>query len=264
MCTLILGVEVLGPRTVLLAANRDEDPSRPSDPPLILRERPRVVGGRDRLAGGTWLALRGRHAAVAMLNRRPSRAPARPPSAASPPLRSRGLLALDAAAAEAGSVALPGAILARARELLGADAGAAGVAYAPFSLVVASPGGSWLVVHDGESPRRALPIGGGWHVLTHQELDDPEEPRAAWLLAQLAGYSPASRSAAEARLAGLLAHHADPSSPAVCVHEGRMPTVSSALLWLAPEEAGYAHAEGRPCTAAYADCTHLLAPAEPD
>ncbi|HKQ57135.1 MAG TPA: NRDE family protein, partial [Candidatus Eisenbacteria bacterium] len=70
MCTLILGRDVVAPGTVLLAANRDEDPRRPSAPPMVLRERPRLVGGRDLQAGGTWLAVRDARAMVAILNRR--------------------------------------------------------------------------------------------------------------------------------------------------------------------------------------------------
>jgi uncharacterized protein with NRDE domain len=273
VCTLILGIEVLGPRTVLLAANRDEDPARPADPPLVLRGSPLVAGGRDRQAGGTWLALRGRCAAVAMLNRRPRGAsrpepgPADPAalSTTAPPraLRSRGLLAIDAAAAEAGANEVPRAILAKAEALTGVDSGLpGGMAYAPFSLVVASPAGCWLMTNDGETPLHTRPIGPGWRVLTHEELDDPREPRSAWLVRELAGWAPASRAAAEARLTALLKLHADeaaPGAPAVCIHEGRMRTVSSALVWLAPGEAAYSHAEGPPCRATFVDYTRLLA-----
>ena len=41
--------------------------------------------------------------------------------------------------------------------------------------------------------------------MTHEELDDPAEPRAAWLVRQLVGYAPLSREEAEARLYRLLA-----------------------------------------------------------
>lgn len=267
MCTLILGVDVLGPRTVLLAANRDEDPARPSDPPQVLSERPRVVGGRDRQAGGTWLALRGPHAAVAMLNRRSRRRSAPSPLAAdarqeeasmiatAPARRSRGLLALEAAAAEPTGGSIPHAILARAEVLTGV------APYAPFSLVVASPDGCWLLALDGTGPARSTPIGPGWHVLTHEDLDDPREPRAAWLGRALAAFAPGSRAEAEVGLTALLRLHAResrPGSPAVCIHAGRMRTVSSALVWLAAGEAAYAHAEGRPCTQPFEDLAHLL------
>jgi hypothetical protein len=274
VCTLILGIEVLGPRTVLLAANRDEDPARPADPPLVLRERPLVVGGRDRRAGGTWLALRGSLAAVAMLNRRPRGASRSEPGPAGPAvlggtvppagaLRSRGLLAVDAAATEAAGDEIPGSVLARAEALAGVGAGLpGGIAYAPFSLVVASPAGCWLLTNDGATPPHTRPIGCGWHVLTHEEMDDPREPRAAWLVRELAGWAPASRAAAEARLTALLKLHAGeaaPGAPAVCIHAGRMCTVSSALAWLAPGEAAYSHAEGPPCTATFVDYSRLLA-----
>src|SRR6266850_923872 len=96
---------------VVIAANRDEDPARPSDPPGVLNESPRLVGGRDRRAGGTWLAVRERRAAVAMLNRRgvAGDAPGRPGAGAGvavgrgaaggDTLRSRGLLTLEVAKA---------------------------------------------------------------------------------------------------------------------------------------------------------------------
>src|SRR5580765_3334545 len=58
MCTVLVGRDVTGPGEILVAANRDEDPARPSDPPGILLDSPRLVGGRDRIAGGTWLAVR--------------------------------------------------------------------------------------------------------------------------------------------------------------------------------------------------------------
>ena len=65
MCTLLLGLDTVARGSVILAANRDEDPARPSAPPGLLRERPRVAGGPDGLTGGTWLAGRGPRAAVA-------------------------------------------------------------------------------------------------------------------------------------------------------------------------------------------------------
>ncbi len=251
MCTLILGVEVLGADTVLLGANRDEDPARPSAPPGVLVESPRVVGGRDLTAGGTWLAVRGREAVIAMLNRRPEPGERRPASEPAPRLRSRGLLALDVAAA-------PGD---RTGEALAAFAAERATVhpYAPFSLVVATPDSCWLVTGPGE-PARIAP---GWHVLTHTRLDDPGEPRAAWLAGALRDFAPPSRAAAEARVAGLLSLHAGvggTAAPAVCIHQGRMRTVSSALAWLAPGEVAYAHAEGPPCVTPFEDQTHLLPP----
>jgi uncharacterized protein with NRDE domain len=223
---------VVEPETVLLAANRDEDPRRPSDAPAILEPAPRIVGGRDRVAGGTWLAFHGRTTAVAMLNRRGP--------LPQPVTRSRGLLALDVARDPSASVV---------HDALTRDA------YAPFTLVVATAAGAWLIAWDGETAHEST-IAPGWHALTHAELDDETEPRTAWLAKSLAAFRPRSRREAEAGAVERLARH---ETPAVCLHEGAMVTVSSALVWLARGDASYAHAEGHPCTSPFVDMTHLLA-----
>lgn len=270
MCTLIVGRDVLSPGSVLLAANRDEDPARPSDPPGLLRESPRLVGGRDRRAGGTWLAVRERQAAVAVLNR----GPGGPPGAER---RSRGLLVLDVAAvSEDFPAGLDPAgerreLLARLHDLAGPGLPFAALcrafaalwegSYAPFTLLFASPGACWTLALEAGGVPRAGRVSPGWHVLTHAELDDPREPRTARLLEELAGFAPRSVEKAEQRLGDLLRSHGDPASgvPPVCLHEGRMVTVSASTVWLASGEARYRHAEGRPCERALEDRTALLA-----
>jgi len=246
MCTLIIGQGVLAPGSVLIAGNRDEDPSRPSRPPGVLRDVPRLVGGADGRAGGTWMAIRERRAAVAMLNRwsgvEPSPADAGGADGrAASLLRSRGLLTLDLAGAEN-----PRAVaLQSARD-----------AYAPFNAVYASPEGSWLWAHRGGLGEDALlPIEPGWHVLTHRELDDPAEPRAAALVSRLRGFRPSGVDEARALVTSLLASH---GPPAVCIHQGRMVTVSSFVVWLAPDAARYHHLDGRPCERTFEDVSHLL------
>jgi len=252
MCTLILGLETIGPGSVFVAANRDEDPARPSAPPAVLREDPRVVGGRDLLKGGTWLALRGRRAVIAMLNRR-----AEPGSAAR---RSRGLLALDVAAAGDGS---PDA----ARRF--AEHAVRKGEFAPFSLLFASAAGSWLLANDGAGVREAFPIAPGWHAITHTDLDDASEPRTRWLTGRLRSFGPRSTAEAERGLLALLRAHGDEApaagepAPPVCLHAGPMRTVSAAIAILAPDGARYVHIEGRPCTGVALDCTHLLEAATP-
>ena len=231
MCTLILGIGILGAETLVLGANRDEDPARPSDVPARLVETPPVVGGRDRVAGGTWLAVRGREAAIAMLNRRGRAGPA--------PTRSRGLLALDVARELDPAAAFDELVRQR---------------LAPFTLVVAARKRTWLLAWDGERARMIEPAA-GWHVLTHTELDDPEEPRAAWLLKSLAAFAP--KSAGEARQ-GVIERLQRHESPAVCLHEGPVRTVSAAWIELAERGARYEHAEGPPCTTPFTDYTSLL------
>jgi uncharacterized protein with NRDE domain len=240
MCTLVFGLDVLGPHTVVLATNRDEDPTRASEPPQVLLREPLVVGGRDAVAGGTWLALRaGAEPAVAMLLNR------RDPTPDKAGRRSRGLLTLDVAAAE------------NPREYALAEAAIGH--YAPCSLIWLSPKDRWhLSIRAGRAPTLE-PIASGWHAITHFEMDDATDPRATWALQRLAKWKPPSREEAEKRLTSIITAHAHGAAPAFCLHEGRAPTVSAALVWLGPGEPVYRHAQGRPCVTPFEDQSHLLA-----
>jgi uncharacterized protein with NRDE domain len=257
VCTLLLGWNTVAPGSVILAANRDEDPARPSRPPEVLIEDPRVVGGRDLTKGGTWLAIRERRAAVAMLNRRSDPGV----GGAEAGLRSRGLLALEVAAAGDGT-ALPA--LEHAFDAI------RGASFAPFSLLFASPEACWLVTHDPAGRTTASRVFPGWHALTHADLDDPHEPRTAWLMRSLARLGPRSIDETERELAVLLRSHganaagndaasSERDAPPVCLHEGPMVTVSASTAFIARDETRYRHAEGRPCEHELRDCSELLA-----
>jgi hypothetical protein len=277
MCTLLIGDGILGRGTLLVGANRDEDPARPSHPPRLLREAPPVVGGRDVVAGGTWLAVRERRAVVAVLNRRDrwtSPRPAAAPEVATAPAgpavafpapppgrRSRGLLALEAAAADGavGDVsALADAAVHSALRALEVDA------YAPFSLAFLAPGCCRLLTHDPGAAPQIRDLDPGWHVLTHADLDDAREPRTARLLESLAGFGPRGEDEAIAGLLARLSWHGTPAGPGacavppVCIHHGRAVTVSSALVSISPGGARYLHVEGRPCEVSPVDYSRLL------
>lgn len=260
MCTLIIGRHVLGRGSVIVAGNRDENPSRPSDPPGVLRTAPRVVGGRDAVAGGTWFAFRERRAAVAMLNRRDSP----PPAGAT--VRSRGLLAIDLATVAEDyvpttplrSMVNPGDPLARAALHVARDALDAS-RFAPFSAVFISSGSCWVFAHRGGThPPHIRSLRRGWHVITHADPDDPMEPRTAALLGRLSGWKPADFEEACMGLHERLSWHGTGADDAVCIHEGRMVTVSSFVAWLAPGEAGFKHLDGRPCEGTYDDYSNVL------
>jgi hypothetical protein len=189
-----------------------------------------VVGGRDRLNGGTWLAVRD-VCAVAILNRRPST----PGAEAAGALRSRGLLTLDVARTT------------DARDLAKAARKAALVQvqahrFAPFTLVFMTQDRAWTLGWDGTE--QFMEIGDGWHVITHMDLDDPAEPRTQRLLGELRGWRPESWSAASTGLIERLAQH---DEPRVCLHEGRMRTVSFSLVAFTADGVAYRHGEGRPC-----------------
>ncbi|HZD97636.1 MAG TPA: NRDE family protein, partial [Micromonosporaceae bacterium] len=69
MCTVLLRRSPGARWPILLAAVRDEFTGRAWDPPAAhWPEEPSIFGGRDRLAGGTWLAVdRDRPAVAALL-----------------------------------------------------------------------------------------------------------------------------------------------------------------------------------------------------
>jgi hypothetical protein len=174
-----------------------------------------------------------------LLNRRPL-------PGAPLPARSRGLLVIDVARA--------------ADPLATARAEAASGRYGPCTLVHAAPATCWWLAIAGDGAVRTGEIAPGWHAITHAELDDTSEPRTAWLVGQLAGLRAGAAAPALERFASLLAHHGDATSPPVCLHEGRMQTVSAALIALSPLHVVYRHAEGRPCTQPFVDVFSSPAP----
>jgi uncharacterized protein with NRDE domain len=91
VCLLIALFQVVPDTPLVVAANRDELLDRPALPATVLRDRePRILGGRDLLAGGTWLAVN-EHGVVAGLTNQPSG------SGRDPTKRSRGELPLACA-----------------------------------------------------------------------------------------------------------------------------------------------------------------------
>jgi len=256
-----MGLGVLGPGTLLLGANRDESPGRPSAGPARLRERPPVVGGRDLVAGGTWLAVREARVVTALLNRRPADDAAIHDRST---LRSRGLLCLDAAALgpplETGGALDPGTGEPYPARLDAALRLAARGTYAPCSLVGLEAGGpSWVIALEPDRAPRTRTLEPGWHVITHADLDDADEPRTQSLLARLRGARVRNADEGFDLLRALLRDHGDGGATAVCVHRDRFPTVSSTLLALGGIAAPrYDHANGPPCTATYAPHAALL------
>jgi uncharacterized protein with NRDE domain len=91
VCLLVFAWHSERDHPLVVGANRDERLDRPAHALCVLRERdPRILGGRDCLAGGTWLAVN-EHGVVAGLTNRPS------PGGRDPTKRSRGELPLLAA-----------------------------------------------------------------------------------------------------------------------------------------------------------------------
>ncbi|HOD35103.1 MAG TPA: NRDE family protein [Syntrophales bacterium] len=66
MCLIFVAYKYRAPYDLVIAANRDEFYERPSAPAEFWKENPSVLGGKDLIAGGTWLGITrtGRFAAI--------------------------------------------------------------------------------------------------------------------------------------------------------------------------------------------------------
>jgi uncharacterized protein with NRDE domain len=241
VCTILFSWQPGAPTAGVLVANRDELRSRPSDPPMRLRDEPDLWGGRDRLAGGTWLAVDRAGRLCAVTNRHLGEAP----SARDASRRSRGELPLRVL--EAGDEASTKQLL----ESLNARA------YNPVNVLYLSRESAWWVGLDDKHGRQFRDVAPGVHALSVQDLDDPADPKTRRLLEQ-AGTAAAGASAdphaVRDRFAALLRSHEQygelPQS-AACIHGDEYGTVSSATVVIGLGGAEFRHAEGPPCVTDY-------------
>src|SRR5918997_5633669 len=101
MCLLVFASRLGAELPLAVGANRDEQLERPAVPLEVLQAvGPRVLGGRDLLAGGTWLAVN-EHGVVAGITNRPLVEQGRDASK-----RSRGELPLALASASTARAAV--------------------------------------------------------------------------------------------------------------------------------------------------------------
>jgi hypothetical protein len=169
VCTV---VALVRPNFVLLAANRDERLDRPWDPPdAWWPDRPDVVAGRDRTAGGTWMGIN-RHGVVATVLNRPGTLG---PAAGK---RSRGelpLMALDHPTAARAAAAIT--------EL---DASA----WRGFNMVLADGTGAIFIRGVGHGRPRAEALPAGVSMVTAHDPNDLNSPRTARHLARFEATEP--------------------------------------------------------------------------
>ncbi len=244
MCLLVVASQVVAGEPLIVGANRDEVLERPSTAVTVLDAGPpRMVGGRDELSGGTWLAVN-EHGVCAGLTNQP-RGDAKDPSK-----RSRGELPLELA-----------------RHATAADAVAALLsAFRP-----ADYNGSWLLVGDrtslyfvdftgsGEGAAIALPP--GIHVLENRALGEAS-PKVDLVRAGL-DVPPDGDEVAEA-FRRVLVDHRNPEgeerpNAANCVHLEAFGTRSSCIVRVPSGKAAPRLwvADGPPCTTAYEDVSCL-------
>lgn len=259
MCTIAIAFDHLADAPLAIAANRDELYDRPARAPVVLA--PGIVGGRDDVLGGSWLAFTrdGRFAAVT--NQRaadPTRAP-----------RSRGELIL-------------GLVAAGDRAAMRAYADAIDpTQYASANLLFGDASGVDLVYLRRSGTRERLALPPGVTVLANDRVDAPGQIRRARVEAALSGARTLADYTAAAR--AILADHTPapdvdvlpplpPGAPvppglraaleAPCIHTPRYGTRSSTLAALVPGAvASLAWADGPPCTTPFVDALPLLAAA---
>ena len=159
MCTLVILYRPDHDWPVLIAANRDEMLDRAwSAPARHWPDRPEVVAGRDKLAGGSWLGVNEHGVAAGILNRMGSLGP-------DANKRTRGELVLEALDHSDAAAA------AEALSVLDGDA------YRSFNLVVADNSGAFWLRHDGKAAIRSEAIPPGFSMFTAHDRNSPESPR---------------------------------------------------------------------------------------
>jgi len=244
MCTLAIFVQSLPGYSLVIAANRDEFLDHEATGPELLTPTPRIVGGRDLRAGGTWLAISEHGVVAGLLNRRTEALPlASKRSRGELPMLALGERSAAAAAARIGALD--------------------GETYNAFNLLVADRHEAW-VAQNHEHEMRITPLAAGLHLVSNLDVDDPTCPKIARSHVRFAAAGDAfvtDRDEARLRDAvhAIVADHTltlDPRLPdalgAICVHAGRFGTRCSSLLFL--DDAGrWRHwfAAGPPCERAY-------------
>jgi len=261
VCLLVFAWQVETGYPLVVAANRDERLDRPADTIAVLQEAdPRVLGGRDLLAGGTWLAVN-QNGVVAGLTNRPS------PGGRDPSKRSRGELPLMIAGrptAEEGVAEIVGRVEADQ--------------YNPAWLLVADRRSLFSIELGGGQATVVRQLDPGIHVLENVAPDELS-PKVDRVGALLSG-SRASGRALWGSLPLMLADHVLPASVdgrwgddqgaarplatmAACVHTEEYGTRSAALIRVPEEPAARPElrvADGPPCTTAFVDSTSYWDP----
>jgi len=269
MCLLVVVSRLDPTAPLVIGANRDERLDRPATAMTVLRDaRPRIVGGRDEEAGGTWLAIN-EHGVVAGLTNRPS------PEGRDPAKRSRGELPLvlarhhDAAAAVESFVA----------QVQGAD-------FNPAWLLVGDRTSLYALDITGDGSGDGRPVveklEPGIHILENNPLH-AGSAKGANVRARLGDAEMLTGEALVERLRSVLVDHSTPEpttgSPpgrddtvgpngvrpvetlAACVHTDAYGTRSSTIVSV-PTAPGQLPrvlvADGHPCTSPYVDVTCLF------
>jgi hypothetical protein len=240
MALIAIQYKLVADAPVLVAANREERYSRPTNPPSIQSGKPRVLCGIDKEAGGTWLGVNQNGLFVGVADRRKEM-----PTFIS---RSRGLLCLDLLRCESARSAMDHCL----EEL---NTGK----YTGANFVLADAESGWAI-HAGDDIN-AVPMREGLNVIADHDLNDETDARvemANRLLTLQMLDSPVKFLAIASKV--FARAPSPPGRPSIVVRELDRGTVSSTLIALGPKprDAIYQYASGPPDRSKYEDFSPLL------
>lgn len=246
MCTILIGVGTDPRAPVVIAANRDELYARASAGPQVLQTAgPRIVGGRDLKAGGTWMGVTEGGFFVGLTNQRTE---AGPQAARG----SRGTLVMDAL-----RLADTAAVEASLRALDVRD-------FNPFNLLFGDAHGL-KVAYARDSGLRVDAIPPGFSVLPNDVIDSASFPKVARARALVDGtlvsmeQALADTHTPEVPAFGSWPHEIVRALHRLCVQTPMYGTVSATSVALIPGGvARYAFVDGRPGEVPFVDQLHLL------
>jgi len=254
MCLLIVMAQTRHDFPLVVGANRDELLDRPAVATAVLRDaNPRIVCGRDEVAGGTWLAVNDAGVVAGLTNR---------PATKDATKRSRGELPIVLASHTSARAAVD----ALASELRPSD-------YNPAWLLVGDRASLFAVDMTGAAAATVEQLSPGIHILENRALGEPS-PKVDHVRALLAGVGDLDGVELVARLSAVLADHHVPEGAtptrhggpdgdpipaevkAACVHTERYGTRWSGIVTV-PASAGappaFRYADGPPCQAPWRD-----------
>lgn len=239
MCTLIFAWQVFEDAPLLVAANRDEQLDRPSQPPAWRDWGVDVLAPKDERADGTWMGINEHDVFVGLTNRWLDEQIDGD--------RSRGRLVRDALATESAEAA----VRTVERELDERT-------YDGFYLVAADRNGAFLV--ETGHTRHVTPLEPGVHIVVNVGADGQyavperlesvgrEQATNADTIASAVRPEPGEHSDAwQRRTAEILGDH----DYGVCIHRESFGTRSASVVAVTDEGMSYEYAPGPPCETAF-------------
>jgi uncharacterized protein with NRDE domain len=242
MCTLAFYFHVFPRYRIVVAANRDESLTRPSSLPIQLHSSPWIYGGRDLLAGGTWLGINESGLVAAVLNRQT-------PEPIDPQRRSRGLLCLEALTYPSATAALQFVTAEPARR------------YNACNVLLADHTTAY-VAHTRDGAFQVSPLPPGVYLITNSDANDPRCPRIARSSCRFQQISHKLSGSADplpavfTELQLLLSDHGETGThprDGLCLHLDGYGTSSSTLLAYSTTQHRFTYhfAPGPPCRSVY-------------